>query len=232
MKTIILRILVTQFCLMLILLNSCQIDKRIYHRGYIFGIRSNKIHDNEDDVIISKASFQAILPDVAEEKIIIDSIVPYPSASVDDISNSCFDINNCLSSENTVGVKRNRLIKKEAEAINNQIEYCNKVNEPPKPHWAAIASCICPLLFFPSFILAAISVPPISSIFFVLMFVWPLLSIVFGIIGLKNIKNSPTKYKGKGFAIAGLIMGSILLIIMTSALIMYISMGLSFDFGT
>ncbi len=57
----------------------------------------------------------------------------------------------------------------------------------------------------------------LSLVFSVIYFI-PGLSIVFGFIGLKMFQKEPGKYKGKGFAYAGIILGSLLLLVLLLAL--------------
>ncbi|MCB9188843.1 MAG: DUF4190 domain-containing protein [Flavobacteriales bacterium] len=53
----------------------------------------------------------------------------------------------------------------------------------------------------------------LSLIFSTIYFI-PGLSIVFGLIGLRMFKKEPGRYKGKGFAYAGIIMGSLALLLL------------------
>lgn len=74
---------------------------------------------------------------------------------------------------------------------NNQNNNQPKVsNSKQVIHWAALTSFICALVGL-----------------FLFGVILGLLAIIFGAIALSAIKNNPEKYKGKGFAIAGLIIG-------------------------
>jgi len=57
----------------------------------------------------------------------------------------------------------------------------------------AIASLVCGLLFW-------FSIPGL---------ICSVLAIIFGIVQLNNIKKTPKKYGGKGMAIAGVVLGSV-----------------------
>ena len=82
-------------------------------------------------------------------------------------------------------------LKKPKEKLNT-----NDGEPEPKVHWAALTGFITSLV--------GIFVSPILL---------GILSIIFGGIGLSNIKKNPEKYKGKGFGITALVLGIIEVVI-------------------
>ena len=82
-------------------------------------------------------------------------------------------------------------LKKPKEKLNT-----NDGEPEPKVHWAALTGFITSLVGI-----------------FVLPILLGILSIIFGGIGLSNIKKNPEKYKGKGFGITALVLGIIEVVI-------------------
>jgi hypothetical protein len=79
----------------------------------------------------------------------------------------------------------------------------NRVLNEPKTDGMAIASFVCSLGIFIPFI----------------NLVAPFLALVFGIIALGRINEAPQLIKGKGFAIAGIVIGAVGLFVLIIALI-------------
>lgn len=58
---------------------------------------------------------------------------------------------------------------------------------------------------------------PTNTLSLILSIICAIFAIVFGLIGLKKILKEPQKYKGKGWAIAGIILGSLFLLVVLIA---------------
>ncbi len=81
----------------------------------------------------------------------------------------------------------------------------------PKPHGFAIASLIGGIL---SILISFI--PPFSL-------VPAVLAIIFGAIGIRRISEDPKTWRGKGMAIAGIIMGSLLIVLTLAAVLLILA---------
>lgn len=84
----------------------------------------------------------------------------------------------------------------------------NRVLNEPKTDGLAIASFVCSLA----------TVIPIIGI------VGPFLGIIFGIIALVRINESPQYIKGKAFAIAGIVIGAVMLLLVIIYLFLFLSL--------
>lgn len=84
------------------------------------------------------------------------------------------------------------MTKKQIKTKNTEQE---NIEKQEKDKAFSIASFVCGILFW---------VPLFN-------FVLGIMAIIFGVLAIKRIKKEPEKYGGQGFAIAGIILGSIAL---------------------
>jgi len=180
------------------LFNSCTIEKRFGYREKIkvdkqsIIVEQNKISTNNDEIITASNS-PIILIDIVNKD------------NQENTANS-----NCLKAKiETPNVKKNEkvLLGKPTNQIENSVThsflvrdkivspskvYKLKDNDGKSTNGMALAGFICALA---GLFIAAILLGP--------------LGIIFSAIGLVSILNNQEKYKGLGFAIAGLIVGII-----------------------
>jgi hypothetical protein len=214
--------------LMLIGLNSCSVNKRLYQPGYhVEWHKSNKNHkthqENEKLAQDHKKEQQEVTyknqsvkkPDYKQAEISQDYEPTY--ALNDENANNLEII--------SLSKQKQSLFTDTKQAVPDTIKYVVNKDDPDsaksaenqkETHWAAITG----------FILAIISLIGIPLAFTGVLgiFTGPLgiLAAIFSRIGMKRIKANPEKYKGANIAKAGYIMGIISIIIFILSIVLFI----------
>lgn len=221
---------------LLLLTSSCSIQKRIYRSGYAVDWKKIETHsdlytDNqliklEEDVLIEDVSTATLVPD--ESHIISDNeplkkvrqdgtyvsdlpdstecdIIIFENGTeikvkIKDIGSEKITYIKCEDESGTVfSVKIDDV--SEVKIHKGSVESNSKTDandyEKPKTELFGIAGLVCAVIPF---------IIPVGG----------LLAIIFGGISLNRIRKEPHKYKGRGFAIASLILGILQITVITA----------------
>ena len=176
------------FMFSIVLLGSCSSEKvlseRLTHNWNINylendGILSSKFifNEQETDQIIDDKGIEAITVND-------DLYASHKNLSI----KKNFSVINAIEKKE---IKQQ--FKKLKKTVNSKVYINQSIDEEfkePELHWAALTSMICGILSL-----------------FVAGFIFGTLGIIFGGIGLNKINKNPDKYKGKGFAVTGLVTG-------------------------
>lgn len=215
------KIILNIIILVLIFLTSCGIEKRIYRPGYHLYSKHN-IHIDK----INSSSKKPIKSFGIKDKIIIDS------AYVTDTENE----NNIVTENTLITSSQNNkdlFLGKHEMLKNSNIKIKVVFQEKTKENvitaseknknmletnnWAILA-----FIFSLLGILSVLSAAIISSSFIILLPLFTISGIIFGLKGLKEIKKDSTKWKGKGLSIAGIVIGIIILALLLLVLVLYV----------
>ena len=204
----------------LLILSSCstsndvvsnkKVQKRKYTKGFVVKKSDKKFFNN---LSFKNVELHAKSDKIAEDKTdiflaTIDASVIEHKWNKPEFVN--FDTKNLKKQKTTKAIKglqllrlKNHLKKSDSDtktlfSLKKPKEKLNTNDGEPEPkvHWAALTGFITSLV--------GIFVSPILL---------GILSIIFGGIGLSNIKKNPEKYKGKGFGITALVLGIIEVVI-------------------
>lgn len=218
-------LLIATFTLTLVL-DSCSVQKRYHRNGLTINWKkaSLKKKENqkgvtshvEEESIVSTSKKKETLTKNYQEPVLLDLAssdtelsVPTLSNVIPQVANNSRDKNqttSILTSTKNKPIKDN--IKNTKKAVKKIIKSIkNKPAEEQKIHWAALTGFITSLVGL-----------------FLLPILFGIVGIVFSAIALSQIKRSPELYKGKGFAIAGLVIGivAVLFIFLVLALLLAI----------
>jgi len=198
---------------MTLVLDSCSVQKRYHRKGFTVNWNNASINKNknrkvdntkniEEETIVSISKKKEVQTKNAEETFSLDLAssntqlsVPILSDVIPPVANNIKDQNqstSILTSTKNKPIKEDikntkRAVKKIIKTIKN-----NKPADEQKLHWAALTGFITSLVGL-----------------LVLPILFGLCGIIFSAIALSKIKRNPELYKGKGFAIAGLVIGII-----------------------
>lgn len=227
----------------LIVVSSCSVQKRLYRPGYSVNWKNReKLSDFQtnnqpiDSKTVStqvnastvesqvelRASLQpSIEPIKKATQELIDSNEPEDSTDCDiiilengtelsvkikEIGTEEITYTQCESDTNTilsVKIEDVSQVKINKNSVESNSRPQTKEHASPKIESFAIASLVCSILPF---------IVPLGG----------LLGIIFGVISLNRIRNFPDKHKGKGIAIAGLILGILQLLLVASFILLLI----------
>jgi hypothetical protein len=218
--------------------SSNLIQKRKYNHGYFVNIFSkksevSKLQANNNEKAIDPANSQITGEAVTEKNQreiqpdnSLDITVNTDSIAVSKQKQTNDQFNKPVSSdEKNIQKSQNRI---KLEKIINAIKRksfnsfpIDKPDEGPKVNPNALAGFICGLTAMFLFIIAALissSSVELAIVLGLFMIACAICAIIFSSIGKRKIKKHPEMFKGKGFAIAGLILG----IVGTSVLLLAI----------
>lgn len=202
------------FCLV----SNCSIEKRRYRSGYSIEWNSAKSIKEKSELIN--------IEDIEDSLNKTDQI--HLIASIDNRIYISYNNQNKTAFPDTIKRKKKKKnIEEPYQPRKNNLkgkeltEKKLKENQVlPKTHPLAIASLIVGILGLLSVYGLAIGISGLVSVFG--WFLGGLLSLIFGIIALKHIREQSEKYKGKGLARTGLILGMIALTLFLIVLVLVI----------
>jgi hypothetical protein len=199
--------------------SSCSMEKRLYSSGYHFDWNFGKskssknkfaghnYHKNSEKVLqsIGEQKETEIIASIEDETIFVDNrndpknnlLISFNNKK--EIKFSTPRTNNPLAAEKSIDANRS-LDKKHQQTLATLPNSLSSTEEP-KINGMALAGFICSIV----------------GLILLLATGWPFLlgtlGTIFSIIGLKKIRSEPDKWKGRGFAIAGLIVGIVAIIL-------------------
>ncbi|NEN24179.1 DUF4190 domain-containing protein [Cryomorpha ignava] len=215
------------FALISLILFSCKsgetiadkgiIQKRKYQKGYHVNIKSpfdsnnNSVHIEKTSEETFTASLRASLPSKS-----IEPVLAKPVAKESKLKAESIDVkrpkktkaDNTLANEYvkeaSASLDKSVLLKSEKNFYSNK----NQIQNQPQDYYSARRLSTVSLL---SFIFGVLSL-------FILGIPFGIAAVVLGIIGIVQVEKNRDIYKGQGFAIAGLIIGLISVVILLAVL--------------
>jgi hypothetical protein len=205
-----------------VLFNSCTVQKRIHNSGYHISYSKSLANSNNKDVISAVSSKVDVIKSNEDEELLVAEI-----KEVSDVfsSNAIVKVKNSKKVEETLTVLNNESSSLVKESISGEpIQLVREIidhkvdakrlnldgdrNYEPTVHWGAVAGFICSILgiFFAGIILG-------------------LLGVIFSSIALSKVNEQPERYSGKGLAIAGIIIGVVVLLLTLIAINAIITAG-------
>ncbi|MBT8194955.1 MAG: DUF4190 domain-containing protein [Bacteroidia bacterium] len=185
-----------------LLLSSCTVEKRLYSSGYhiewFTGIKKaekNKIPNSVQALVINDTSkvteSDAIQASINNpENVTASASTDHsPLLNLPNVTQNKWHNNNSSKVINTKGTS-------------TIISLGNRVAETePKLNWKALVS------FIVGFAIIILAFTGINSTVIAVSVILGLISVVFGIIGLNQINKYPNKWNGRFFAMAGIVIG-------------------------
>lgn len=191
------------FFSILLLLSSCQLDKRVYRNGYSLISDRNKKHQTEKPII----NHEDICTDIPlEDEIKISAISTISRINTSDSTKKIAEsqINEmiyCCNNPLDVSTEIKASDFKNVFGHNRKSVSASYADDPPKTHWATIVSAGLAAAAIAGFLITGLSFP------------LSLISIIFGVIAINKTENNPNKYKNKAIAIIAVVLCSILFLL-------------------
>lgn len=187
--------------ILLVSISSCQINKRVYRHGFSIlsgenNKQSEKQKSNQNNVTLEYDTTVAVTTQTENTaaRVATDSVNISRSEEPVLCSNNNVFIPACMIGRQ---VQKNQFVQQSITPFLTKTTSDNPDDEP-KPHWASIASFALALalifaliLWWQNFIFFSIMLPAIPTL-------------ILGIIGLNKTNKNPDKYKNKVFAIIGI----------------------------
>jgi hypothetical protein len=210
---------------LIMVLQSCSVDKRVYRKGYHIEWNSKVPAAAEENTQVASAATNENAP--AGDILPIENIL-VPVEAVDEASTltATLDEETVLILKHSIvevtapqqpeadtekaeaPVQKEVVLKKKplVSTIKKQLLAPDQTGDI-RPHWMAILSLIAGILA----LVAYYGAIPLG-----------ILAIVFGAIALRRINNDPATYRGRGMAIAGIVCGIVALAIVLTVLVFII----------
>jgi|GEM_PF-2541569 hypothetical protein len=187
--------------ILLVSISSCQINKRVYRHGFSIlsgenNKQSEKQKSNQNNVTLEYDTTVAVTTQTENTaaRVATDSVNISRSEEPVLCSNNNVFIPACMIGRQ---VQKNQFVQQSITPFLTKTTSDNPDDEP-KPHWASIASFALALalifaliLWWQNFIFFSIMLPAIPTL-------------ILGITGLNKTNKNPDKYKNKVFAIIGI----------------------------
>lgn len=182
-------------------LTSCRVEKRLHMSGYHITWNNHRQHSDDSALARNKTTAQNQI--LIEEKSYITNSGDYcldPTIHDEKITASVHNEQNILSQEEKINSRHSHKSSLRVEEKHTTPTFKSEFAkgskmilanaDEPRSNGLAIAGFVCSIVGF-----------------FVFGILLGVLAIIFSAVGLGKINKDPSKWKGKGLAIAGLIIG-------------------------
>jgi len=181
-----------------LVLTSCTMEKRVYMSGYHIDWKNGKRNSNKQELVSNdnvKQTEQNQIVSVEQSENENNTVDNSPTVTDDNITASADNQQIILPKKEKINLLSSHKVKTaDEESFKSEFKKGAKMilanADEPKTNGMALTGFICSLVGL-----------------FLFGFILGVLAIIFSAIGLGKIKKDPTKWKGKGMAIAGLIIG-------------------------